>query len=60
MLQQEVVKFESECVWREDYPNEGVSGDEYEKRDACTLDLPALDHDHLDGARDVHGALCGV
>ena len=32
----------------------------YEKRDACILDFPALDHDHFDGARNVHGALCGV
>lgn len=62
MLQREVVRFESECVWREDYPNEGVSGDGYEQRDACVLDLvpnPVLDHDHFDGARDFHGALRG-
>ena len=60
MEQQEVVKFERECVWREDYANEGMSGDAYEKRDAGILNLPAPDHNHFDSARDVHGALCSV
>ena len=55
-----MVKFNGECVWREDYANEGVSGDGYEKRHAGILNLPAPDHNHLDSARDLHGALCGV
>ena len=32
----------------------------YKKRDACILNFPALDHNHFDGACNVHGALCGV
>ena len=59
MLQQ--VKFESECVWRKDYLNEGVSSDWYVREEGCLYSqFPALDHNHFDSACDVHGALCGV
>ena len=38
----------------------GVSSDKYKKGDECILNLPALNHNHFNGAHDVHGAFCGV